>query len=310
MTRDIFLKELDRAARRQLDADVARALHDELAGHLDAAIQARLELGETPDEAETNAVAALGEPSRLVAGFGEPERRYRRLHLVAIAATFLVLAIQASGKIVVPALPRGLTLALLFSPTFVGLSVAGYYAFRSRGIHFLGLAALYLPITAMFAFAFAPTWVPSPNGQGFIVRKDFERTIRSLEADLDRPRSHEEAVREAYRELAAVNSDNVYGLPGNSRRSIAQRIEAYDRGERAWDQITPQYIEARKNEKKTYLAAWRANYDRPWAMNTLALLNMVYAISAVPFAFFVMISLFAAGLGRICSRRRWRRASG
>lgn len=67
-----FLAGLSQEAERiGLDDVVRRALCDEIASHLDAAIQARMELGSTFEEAEQGAVAALGHPRKLVRGIRE-----------------------------------------------------------------------------------------------------------------------------------------------------------------------------------------------------------------------------------------------
>lgn len=65
------MQTVDRESRC-LGSTEARALRDEIEGHLDAAIAARLELGASPEEAEREAVAAFGDVRAIVRAIRPP----------------------------------------------------------------------------------------------------------------------------------------------------------------------------------------------------------------------------------------------
>ena len=68
MTKSEFLSKLADEARGNLSPEVTQALVCEVAGHLDESIQSRLELGEPPEVAEINAIAAFATPASFVHG--------------------------------------------------------------------------------------------------------------------------------------------------------------------------------------------------------------------------------------------------
>jgi hypothetical protein len=63
-----LLEDIRKEAEASLDPAMTRAVLDEIAAHLDASIQARMELGDSVDQAERDAVAEFGSARVLVRG--------------------------------------------------------------------------------------------------------------------------------------------------------------------------------------------------------------------------------------------------
>ena len=115
-----FLERLARETGRSLPASEADALVAEARDHLEASIQARLELGDEPEAAERNAIAAFGKPKDVVGRMAAINRaRFHPFFLgcttaSALGAAFAVLASPTLGS-------RFVTVAwLVFSVMFGG----------------------------------------------------------------------------------------------------------------------------------------------------------------------------------------------
>lgn len=99
-----YLDELDRRARRALAVKGADELMVDAREHLDASIQARLELGDEPETAERNAIWAFGKPKEVVGRMAAIHRaRFHPFFLgcttaSALAAAFAALASPVLGS--------------------------------------------------------------------------------------------------------------------------------------------------------------------------------------------------------------------
>ena len=89
-----YLEELAASAGRELSSVETQALVAETHAHLEDSIQARLELGLTPEEAEREAIAAFGARREIIAGLeGVRQVRFVRKRLWSVAGvTFVLLA--------------------------------------------------------------------------------------------------------------------------------------------------------------------------------------------------------------------------
>lgn len=112
LSREEFLQSLRNEAGRTLSEVEAEALIREAADHLDAAVQARLELGMSMDEAEREAVAMFGHPSVATPA----ESRHRDARRIRLGTIFLTLAVLSFVPPAVPwsfAIKPGLVLFLV-----------------------------------------------------------------------------------------------------------------------------------------------------------------------------------------------------
>ncbi len=145
-----FLTSLRTYAYRRLSDQQANALTDEINAHLDAAIQARIELGDTPAEAERSAVHAFGSPKVVVNRLAKLETPKAKLHvpsLIAMMAGELFLAVLS--MVVVPGFHSawidhiGVAFAVF---AVIGCFVTGWRAtrFQWKGFAFATFASMFL----------------------------------------------------------------------------------------------------------------------------------------------------------------------
>ncbi|MGV3616364.1 MAG: HAAS signaling domain-containing protein [Fimbriimonas sp.] len=127
-----YLDALQAVLAEEAEPAVARAVRAEIAAHLDAAIQARLELGEVPELAMEQAVAALGSPKVIAAGvarvhdgFAEVDERR------ALYAGWGVAALVSAFLMLVPVVAKTNTDLFLRSYAAIGLSLLALIAFFS-----------------------------------------------------------------------------------------------------------------------------------------------------------------------------------
>lgn len=95
-----YLRALNQALLQESEPEVANATRSEIEAHLDAAIQARMELGDPYQEAVAQSIAVLGPPKSFAAGIGAVhspgvERAERRMlkaawGLAAVVVSFLL----------------------------------------------------------------------------------------------------------------------------------------------------------------------------------------------------------------------------
>ncbi len=156
---DWLLIELDRQARSQLPPEQARELMLETRAHLDSAIQARMELGQEPQHAEEDAVAAYGMPEVTVTQMHEvykttspsPNMDRRWLAVAALSCVapivYATLDLQLSAALV----PFGLALVI---PAVLWAS------WGTNRIQWRNLALIYFPLTVVLTVMYACLWMP------------------------------------------------------------------------------------------------------------------------------------------------------
>lgn len=136
-----YLDRLEQEARHALPPDEARALVFEARDHLEHSIQARLELGATPEEAEAEAIAAFGTAQAVgdEAKWREPriDRRFLLSCLVVLLFWGWVGTIQS--------LPDWMAIpfVLIAGAVHVAFVVASLYA---RRIQAIALGAILVPL--------------------------------------------------------------------------------------------------------------------------------------------------------------------
>jgi hypothetical protein len=172
-----------------LDPAVARALHDEVAVHLDAAIQARMELGESPEEAERNAVAAFGDVRDVTRQIGDEARidpRAQRHHLAAFVGFFAAfsLALTGSWTGVIPDVSSTLFFLAASFALVPLLVVSAYRARRPRW----GLMLLLYPVLSLWLGAgFAAAYLPdAPTPVVGTLRRDLPRLLADADSNANR----------------------------------------------------------------------------------------------------------------------------
>jgi hypothetical protein len=165
---EAHLEELERLAKGEgLPPEEIRALRDEIAVHLDASIQARLETGEPPDEAASRAVQALGDPSEIVRRMADARptdvKTGRRKLLVSLAAT-LGAYLYAFWS------PANLAADVLLGALLVGLAFVATYSWKARRVQVRPFAALAFPMWLALSVVLSVHWVTLMPGDAPMMR--------------------------------------------------------------------------------------------------------------------------------------------
>jgi hypothetical protein len=220
-----LLTEIERQTAERLSEESRLNLLDEVACHLDAAIQARLELGMTPVEAEREAVDAFGHPQAYVDDLlrihegGELEKPKmsglkgdRRTMLIFWAMTILssvsllIGAKHWSGQVCIASF-------VVLGPIFAT------YSYRARRVQLVPLFLATALGCAMFTLGFTLTWddLWSHGGMGFMPKwqakeeyKSAERALPQIEA-LIRPLEQRAKLHARYESMAAFWQTTVKG---------------------------------------------------------------------------------------------------
>lgn len=201
-----LLTELERQTEDRLSDESRKSLIGEVECHLDAAIQARLELGMSQSEAEIEAVEAFGHPKQYVDDIlrihersQNPQTRStvvfgeKRTMAIFWIGTILSAGLLVSGfkSIIVPGIIVGL---IAVAPFF------GYYSFKARRIQaapiFFASFVACLALTTCLSFTWHNLW--AHDGMGVIPRweaaerkKADERTVAQLESLIVSLRHHD-----------------------------------------------------------------------------------------------------------------------
>ncbi len=160
-----YLADLELRARKSLTREAADSLLSEAREHLDLSIQARLELGDAPRDAELQAIAAFGPSGRIVRR--ESALRRGRRQRPALVAMVL------SGSAWLP-------LALSQNAAWFALSALGFVAAalvfatscearRPRRTFAASVAAFWLLSTLLLA-VFCGPYYNAPMGRGSLAR--------------------------------------------------------------------------------------------------------------------------------------------
>jgi hypothetical protein len=201
---DFYLEDLQRRAERELEPEEARALCREVRLHLDAALQARLELGNDPAEAEWQTVESFGRARELVARLADVHERRdgplgAHIPTVAWAAAALAWAgfwlIWAHPNLTMPALKIGLLLLI------AGFAWQSFRARKWQIAPLIALGALSWPIMTV---VYGTTWLHlgANGGFGYIMIWNADSslaqarsTVETLRPQVDRHAAGYEAFR-------------------------------------------------------------------------------------------------------------------
>ena len=308
---DRFLAQVDESAKR-LDPALRSALHNEIAAHLDAAIQARMELGDSPDEAERSAIAAFGDVKRIVKGVAEVNEvdcKAQSQHVAFVGGFFAVfaggMAASWSGRLSDSATVLG------FYGTALPLLVAIFVtAFRARRLRWGRLLLLYPLIAIGFGTAGSISQVPTVPliGNG-IRRQDLDRL--AMEADLQASRYDAVALRVSTARQAFEMGENIgpvfMSMPESPRMEAAATREV---AVRRWKRLPLNLYEAFAQGQRHQAAEYRRWATSPWRY-ALPYQTFATQFIAVPwFLTMLAVSTLAVwvriGTDRIRPRRRGR----
>jgi hypothetical protein len=182
-------------------------LTDEVRAHLDASIQARLELGMPAEEAELEAIACFGDPTKFVQQIVslhavEPPK-YRALLLTMVVAITYVFTFCTMTYYNMPLLYIGLALAT---------SLFAYYSWRGRTFQWkrLSLAgiATTLALSAVLGFSWVSLW--NAGGMGESPRWQLHSLVKEETQQIS-------AISQAYKEVDPIKDTFLAGRPNVER---------------------------------------------------------------------------------------------
>jgi hypothetical protein len=175
LTQTGYLEELSRELDRAgVEADVARALLEEVALHLEAETESRIELGTDPAQAEREAVAAFG-PARLVA------RRAADVHepvpAGALRRTVLSAGLFLGSYAATFTEARDLVALVLLVGVLGGLGCLAVSGYRARRVQWLAFVALAVPTWLAVSVANSVTHVTLAGCDGPVSRSSLPTSI-------------------------------------------------------------------------------------------------------------------------------------
>ncbi|MGV3616361.1 MAG: permease prefix domain 1-containing protein [Fimbriimonas sp.] len=297
-----------------LEPSLRGALEAEIAAHLDAAIQARMELGESREEAEAGAVAAFGDVGKVVESI-EEDLRPRKVSLSRPFLASLALFVIVTGFAVASRGPLGEVLAA----TMLGLMGIGAVVtwktrcFQGRAFLFMALPACLVGTVAMATLYINPTLGTSR----------IERTTYDERLAFQRKSVRVNAAYLANLEAAYIRFQREGGLrtPRDFDRDTGAVIYRKARdlafARRSWQGVKEMLPEAREiqERERRWLVAMENARGRSWLAEIPYELDAgaMYALSvlgwfAVPHLLVLFLRWLVDEVGR--TRRRSRRRRG
>lgn len=181
-TVETALRRLDRSTNRMLEPHEGRMLRDEIWAHLDASIQARMELGETREEAERRAVQEFGDVGQVVQRVSDAQKPRGP----AVSPLFTV-ALTAGG-IVSPGIilfPRD-TPGLLVLLALVGcLGTAMISTWPLRRIQWRSFIIALLPASLGFSIALSFSYRRPNVADGYRSGPELQQAIDTMRIEND-----------------------------------------------------------------------------------------------------------------------------
>jgi hypothetical protein len=307
-----MLRTLERSARR-LDPAVARALHDEIAAHLDAAIQARMELGESPEEAERNAVAAFGDVrgvARQIADEARIDARAQRHHLAAFVGFFAAFAIALAGSWT-GAMPDVWSTVLFVVASFVlvpALVVAAYRARRPRW----GLMLLLYPVVSLwFGVGFAAAYLPdAPPPIIGTARRELPRLLAEAQMNVSRLATVTDQVNQARAEFERGGTAVPVGDLHDPLTLTVGHAASHEAAADVWGRVPEDGYRSRLLSAKGIAGDYGTWAAQPWWYGIDVHLRGTQVIVGPWYLIMLGLSAFGAGLRVAVDRLRRRRPRG
>jgi hypothetical protein len=306
MNSEQLLSYLEERTRR-LPADLREGLLEEMRAHLDASIQARMELGSSWEEASAQAAAEFG-PPRLIA------RKLNVVHLplaidrpfaVSVFSFVAVFALQLAlnWNMILPddvaALPLTLML-LIFLPLIL------VTAYRARRWQWKTLLVLYPVASILFALAgasaYAPDTLPPAMGTNYRQAAQWAQDHLRKAERLDAQAKGLEQLRERFNAGENVAPSLGPNPNGTEGRVLANRAAV----EKAWKRFSDPRVEAlwERAEAKRLLALNQALWWKGIPYKLVGMQPLAGPWALIVAALSLMAAVTAQLIDRICRRLR------
>lgn len=284
-----YLRTLHQTLLQETEPAVARAVHHEIEAHLDAAIQARMELGDPYSEAVQRAVDALGAPKTFVPVVGavhdpnamsnDQRMRNAGLAFAGLLSSFLFVSpffLNAGNN------TAFLQLYLSFGLCF--LTLVGVFSFLTRKVAVLRMAK----VAALAGFGIwiglSTLWfdLHAEGGAGVLPRWEADSTVQ-LQAEMIAKNVHEQAVIKSIIDARGAKGDDV----GHLRSHLAE-------------------LQRQGVEWSRHRGALFAGITRTVPERMVASVGDALRVGATSFVGLMIFNLAGAHLGRRWRRRRTR----
>lgn len=284
--RSNYLRSLGEVLSHESDPTVARTIQSEIEAHLDASIQARMELGDPHEEAVLHAIAALGAPESYATDVAEVhtpeiERNEKRLIGAAMGFSFVI----ASNLFVLPFalwadVDNTAYLKLYLSLSVCALTLVGAFSFLTRKFLPVRMVKVAAVAGAGVWMALSLVWLDAnaEGGAGVFTRWQAASQILAQDRIIEQNLHAQTVANSIYSTRLAKGAP-----PSELRRQIT---ELKRKGDSAWAQ-----------RKALEAAAGRSVPERMMATAAIAL-----QAGGAAAAFLLAFNFAGSALGR-----RWRR---
>lgn len=249
-----YLRTLRQTVLQESDPAVADAVRDEIEAHLDAAIQARLEIGASYEEAVQDSIASLGPLRSFAGGISEvhtPEALHAERRM--FQAAWGIAGVVMSFLLTLPinfgfALTNATYLNLYVSLLLGGLALVVAFSFLSRRFAFRRLACIGAVTGLGIWVTLSTIWLDltPEGGLGVMTRGEAASILRSYasrNADLERDIAnlasiiqtrkakgdkvaHLDRHREGLRDKLDHNREQIRLVGAAAGRSVVERAAA------------------------------------------------------------------------------------
>lgn len=307
------LRQLERSAGRLLDHDAARQLRDEVATHFEAAVQARIEMGDSREEAERRTVDEFGDIRRVVQRVSEAQAPPRRAIDPLFTAALIAGGIFYCGAYLTP---FGTGALITLGGILASCAVGAWASWRVRRLQWrsflIALVPAWLCLTASLSIVYrtpAPgesMMRPTEVAEGIAFRKKSIVVQSNYLANLEA--AHGKFLREGGlqvpRDFDRETGEIVFGTARNAEFA-----------RRSWELVRESFPRQHASiaRESSWITSAEAALDRSWinglpyqALSGLAMAAAINALLFVPH----LIALFSRWLSDEVRRtiRRRRRA--
>lgn len=253
---DSILDQVDEASKH-LEPVVRLALRNEIAAHLDESIRARIEYGDTPEEAIRGAIAAFGVAEAAVPPKPK-DKRFDRLFLGGLAGFCSLYA----GAFLGPSDPAA-TIILVGMLLCLIAGIVGTW--MSRRIHWRGFAMVAIPLWVAIAAALSVVYITPVPGQYRLNRSTLPESIAQMEKSMFVQAATIRNIEGAYavfKREGGLQIARDFDPDTGAIKFRRARDEAH--AERAWDLLYSELPEMRKGMAETEAWIESARSPRPW----------------------------------------------
>lgn len=309
-----LLRQVEKESR-VLDRAEARALRDEIAGHLDAAVAARMELGATPEEAEAEAIAAFGNVRKIVRGMRPPHPNtgfdHRFFRRVCAGWVFTAITGYVGWHFLPPLLPA--TSYVLTALGFALLFLVVRESVRARRVQLLPILAMYPLFVLLGAIGQAANAIPSEPRLLAIDRETASIWAGEMRNEA---RRYEEALSTYGKMRHEYQAGNLMGPAryqvgeANVQYAPIESSAALARAWKVFDERWLPYSQGRVVSARAESEFIDRRLARPWIWDTFGWLGVSAGIVAFPTALTFAVNLFVCFLAWLHrTQRRRRRAA-